>query len=405
MCGIIGVSGRTGAGRSGPRRTMALVLGVVMAVTSCGQSDASDSGPAASNSVLDASGSPASPELDSPDAPGDNGVVLPSPLPANSDVAATVETRLDSSSPNSEASTSAAVNDVAVAADQRVATAASDGVVAVYDLSSAAEPPASLVHPEGNVDAVDFEADGGRLATGIAERRAASAFDDTVSFWDVDDAERTLHVGGEADEVAGCSFFRNIVEWSHDGAFVTSTSHDFTVSMIDPATGRFLHTFEPHGNTVLDTAISPDDRLLVTSADDSTMRVWDLRSKELVAEHQVTMGGYWSMAFLPGGTELVVSDIVGRISVIDVVSGDTRRQFEGRKQRHGSVAVSADGGIVAAGADDSAVRLWSTDTGEVVGDLVGHDGPVTSIAFFDDGERFVSGSQDGTAIVWRYAPT
>jgi hypothetical protein len=42
---------------------------------------------------------------------------------------------------------------------------------------------------------------------------------------------------------------------AHDG---TSTSHDFTVSMIDLDTGRTLHTFAPHGNTVLVTAISPN---------------------------------------------------------------------------------------------------------------------------------------------------
>jgi WD40 repeat protein len=67
-----------------------------------------------------------------------------------------------------------------------------------------------------------------------------------------------------------------------------------------------------------------------------------------------------------------------------------------------SIALSPDGRIPAAGADDTAVRLYSTETGEMVADLVGHDGSAIAAAFFDDGERLVSGSQDGTAIVWRY---
>jgi WD40 repeat protein len=67
-----------------------------------------------------------------------------------------------------------------------------------------------------------------------------------------------------------------------------------------------------------------------------------------------------------------------------------------------SIALSPDGRIPAAGADDTAVRLYPTETGELVGDLVGHDGSAIAAAFLDDGERLVSGSQDGTAIVWRY---
>lgn len=364
-------------------------LGVTMAATSCTgpvSSDTSDLARSDSGTsvVLDTSVSPSAVD----DRVGS--------------VVANLELRLGSPPLHGDASNSVPINDVAVDADHRVATAASDGVVGLYELSGSSPTSVPLVHPEGHVDGVAFDPLGGRLATGIAERRASSAFDDTVSLWDVANAERLIHVGGEADPVAGCSSFRNVVDWAHDGTFITSTSHDFTVSMIDPDTGRTLHTFAPHGNTVLDTAISPDDRWLVTSGDDSTMRVWDIESKDLIAEHQVTMGGYWSMVFLPDGTSLVVSDIVGNVWVVDALSGEITATFDGTKRRTASIAVSPDGHLVAAGADNSVVRLWSTDTGEILVDLVGHDGPVNAVAFFDDGDRLVSGSQDGTAIVWHY---
>lgn len=325
--------------------------------------------------------------------------------PAITSVTGTLEFRLGSPTTHADPTNSAPINDVAVDGAQRVATAASDGIVMLYEPSGSSPTSVPLLHPEGHVDGVAFDPRGDRLATGVAQRRDETAFDDTVSVWDFAGAERLIDVGGDADAVVGCAFFRNIVEWAHDGSFLTSTSHDFTVSMIDPSTGETLHTFSPQGNSVLDTAISPDDRLLITSADDSTLRVWDLQSKDLIADHQVTMGGYWSIAFLPDGTSLVVGDLAGNVSVVDVLSGETKRTFAGEKTRHASIAVSPDGRLVAAGADDSVVRLWSTDSGEVVGDLVGHDGPVNSVAFSDDGKHLVSGSSDGTAIVWRYAST
>lgn len=373
------------------RVATAVLLGATLVATACTETAVSDS---AAPAVSELPGS-------SSVARGEEGAVSPLRTAPPSTVTGTPGIRLASLTSNADAP----INDVAVDADRRVATAGSDGVVVVHDLSSSSPTSVPLGHPEGQVDAVAFDPRGGRLATGIAERRAATAFDDTVSVWDVADAERLIHVGGEADAIAGCSFFRNIVDWAHDGTFVTSTSHDFTVSLIDPDNGRTLHTFAPHANTVLDTAISPDDRLLVTSGDDSTMRVWDLQSKDLIAEHEVTMGGYWSMAFLPDGNSLVVSDIIGSISVVDVVSGETTMTFDGRKLRRASIAVSPDGRLVAAGGDDSVVRLWSTETGKMLGDLVGHTGPVKAVVFFDDGQRLVSGSYDGTAIVWRYATT
>ncbi|WP_420450921.1 WD40 repeat domain-containing protein [Ilumatobacter sp.] len=292
------------------------------------------------------------------------------------------------------------VNDVALDDRGRLAVATTTGTVSlVASTTEAATEPALLVHPEGNVDTVAFSPDGTRLATGVGQRRAATSFDDTVSTWDLDSASRTLEVGGEAEPVAGCSFFRNAVRWAHDGSFVVATSHDSTVSVIDPADGTVRHTFEPHDDAVLDTAISPDDRLLVTSGDDSIARVWDLTTDELVVEHALPMGAWQALAFLPGGSSIVVRDLTGTMSVVDVVSGAVLSTFEGSTSRRSAIAVSPDGRLVASGGEEDEVVVWSVASGSVVSRLDGHDAPVTSVAFGADG-RLASGSADGTAIVW-----
>jgi hypothetical protein len=50
-----------------------------------------------------------------------------------------------------------------------------------------------------------------------------------------------------------------------------------------------------------------------------------------------------------------------------------------------------------------AVSLWDITKGEVVGSLVGHKGPIRSIDYSADGSLIVTGSDDGTARVWRAA--
>ena len=65
-----------------------------------------------------------------------------------------------------------------------------------------------------------------------------------------------------------------------------------------------------------------------------------------------------------------------------------------------SVAFSPDGDRVLTGSDDGTARLWSLETGETLQSFAGHSRPVFSVAFSPDGARVLTGSGDGTARLW-----
>jgi WD40 repeat protein len=66
-----------------------------------------------------------------------------------------------------------------------------------------------------------------------------------------------------------------------------------------------------------------------------------------------------------------------------------------------SVALSADGKILASGSGDNTVMLWDVTTRQPLGPpLIGHTGSVVSVALSGDGKILVSGSEDGTIILW-----
>ncbi|KAF7982945.1 hypothetical protein HWV62_25250 [Athelia sp. TMB] len=75
--------------------------------------------------------------------------------------------------------------------------------------------------------------------------------------------------------------------------------------------------------------------------------------------------------------------------------------IEGHTRGVTSVAVSPEGMRIASGSDDQTVRVWDTQTGELIaGPSEGHTGYITSVTFSPEGMRVASGSDDKTIRVW-----
>ena len=292
-----------------------------------------------------------------------------------------------------------AVNSVSFAPDgSALAVATSSGLVETIDETGGVIR--SFEQPRGNVDSVAFSADSTAIASGMGERRGPESFDDTVTIFDARSGGAAGQFGGEAEQVAGCAFFRNDVRFSPDGDLLAANSHDFTVSLYDASDGAIQHTFPAHASTVTDLAFSPDGDLLATASDASTLRVWSVADRQLVKEYPTPPGGYWSLVFGADGRTLVVSDVVGSISVLDLDTGSVVRTLTGQKSRLAELAVSPDGSLVASGGDDNSVDVWSTATGELLAQLRGHTETVRTVSFSSDGTTLASGSSDATVWLW-----
>jgi len=65
-----------------------------------------------------------------------------------------------------------------------------------------------------------------------------------------------------------------------------------------------------------------------------------------------------------------------------------------------TIALSPDGQKVVSGGPNGGLKLWDTNTSEVIAEWTGHTTYVTSVCWSQDGGRVTSGSNDGTARVW-----
>ncbi len=293
------------------------------------------------------------------------------------------------------------LTDLAANADAtRFASTSDTGRIVVYD--SDFNEIAEIVDDDRRIDAVGFVPGSSDIITARAQRVRSDAFDDTVTRWNTDTGEAVFRMQGAAAAVPGCGFFFNRVRFAPDGSMVAVVSHTFEVSLISSATGDVLHVFEPHGSSVFDVAFSRDGEFLVTTSDDATVRVWDTHDATLVAEYRAAQGGYQAIAMVDDDLAMAVSDITGRLSIIDLVTGDEILPLAGADLRTSQIAASSDGTLVAAPLSDGAIGVWSTGTGELLERLAGSSEQIEALEFVA-GDVLIAASSDGTIHRWSFA--
>ncbi|KAI1342228.1 periodic tryptophan protein 2 [Xylariaceae sp. FL0016] len=157
-----------------------------------------------------------------------------------------------------------------------------------------------------------------------------------------------------------------------------------------------------HFDSMNSLVYSPDGKRIVTTADDGKIKVWDVDSGFCIVTFTEHTSGVTACEFAKKGNVLFTSSLDGSIRAWDLIRYRNFRTFTAPTRLSFScMAVDPSGEVVAAGSLDSFdVHIWSVQTGQLLDQLAGHEGPVCSLAFAPSGGTLVSGSWDRTARIW-----
>ncbi len=285
-----------------------------------------------------------------------------------------------------------------------------DGSARLWALSAAAgasvpDEPRTLRRFGGHTQMVRSLAlhDGGRyLATASA--------DQTVRVWDRTTGETVHRLRAHTNWVSS-------VDWAStepQAALLLSGSWDGTICLWDAHSGQLRHTYTEHTQAVYSAIFQPGGTLVASGSGDRTIRLWHRTSGTTVATLTGHTDDVRSLAFSANGQYLVSGGAEGNLCLwalppTSLSTTATAKTLDKIMLRHTlmahprgirSVAISADGRLVAAGSDDGTISIWSWTTGQRLHHLTSHNAVVWSVAFAPDGQRLASGSSDATVKVW-----
>ncbi|KAH7925452.1 WD40 repeat-like protein, partial [Leucogyrophana mollusca] len=216
-----------------------------------------------------------------------------------------------------------------------------------------------------------------------------------------DDAQIVFHQGApyKYDKtIKTHTKFVQDVRYASSGDHFASVGSDSKIFLYDGKTGDTIEEFtdSPHKGSIMACSWSPDNRSLLTSSMDCTVKLWDVETRKVTTtwtvgkgvNHQ-QVGNVWS-----GDSDLVSLSMSGDLNIFDSRSGDKpSRVFQAPQKAVTSAALSSSSTFLAGTADG---RILSYDTSAGSVDLVagdGHSNLVSAMAS-GSGKVFSAGFDD-----------
>uniref|UniRef100_A0A3B5BIS2 POC1 centriolar protein homolog A n=1 Tax=Stegastes partitus TaxID=144197 RepID=A0A3B5BIS2_9TELE len=258
------------------------------------------------------------------------------------------------------------------------------------------------------VTSVDFSCNMKQIATG--------SMDSCVMIWNMKPQMRAYRLDGHKDAVTS-------VHFSPSGHLVASASRDKTVrlwvpiffsvfSYSDCATKQVLLNIVdlvplPAQRKAESTfkyficRFSPDDRLIASSSDDKTIKLWDKNSRECIHSFYEHAGYANCVDFHPSGTCIAAASTDNSVKVWDIRSHKMLQHYQVHSGVVNSLAFHPAGSFLITASSDSTMKILDLVEGKLLYTLHGHQGSATCVAFSRTGEYFSSGGSDEQVMVWK----
>mmetsp|Transcript_6329 Transcript_6329/g.13231 ORF Transcript_6329/g.13231 Transcript_6329/m.13231 type:complete len:354 (-) Transcript_6329:418-1479(-) len=191
-----------------------------------------------------------------------------------------------------------------------------------------------------------------------------------------------------------------------DEGHIVTASGDSSCIYWDVNSGEVLKTFSDHTADVMSLSISPsNNNIFVSGSVDTTAKIWDLRNGKCVQTHVGHEADINSVAFFPDGNAFGTGSDDSSCRLFDMRSYGEVNKFASDKITCGitSIAFSKSGRLLFAGYDDFNTNAWDTlaNSSQCAFSLPQpHENRVSCLGVNGNGDALCTGSWDTNLKIW-----
>jgi WD40 repeat protein len=297
------------------------------------------------------------------------------------------------------------VEDIAVSPDGKTLSVASQDLT-IWDMDTLAPLvlPGNLTFvasdilskdypsPEIFAGALVYSSDGKTLVV-------ASMFSDGIALMDASTYE-TIRVL-EPERAA------STLELSADGKILAAGFKDGAIILWNTADWSTLMTLENDSNYVVELALSPDGKILVSPEILGSLLFWSVPGGGPLETLPEDINTYFqSFVFSPDGKYLALFDVNSAVTIWDVASWKRTLKLTLpdchpiQLETYGPLMRYLSDERIVVGCGNGNLAVLDTQSGSYAVHR-GHGRTVTSVVIAPDGKTVITGSRDGTVLIWK----
>ncbi len=227
--------------------------------------------------------------------------------------------------------------------------------------------------------------------------------DELIRVWDLTRVKKIFTLSGHSGKV-------NTAVFSPDGKKVLSGSEDKTIKLWDVTTGEELSSFTGHSDSVYHIKYFSGGKRAISAAEDNRVKVWEISTGKEEASYSLpAFASDLSVVYLTEDRKALLysSEVIILWDLVQEESVAEREKFGHPVtsmdfSRDGIQALLGYGKTVFSVNEDYTILLFDIVKGGPysAATFSGHTSPVTSVFLSSDGNKMLSGEENGTVILW-----
>ncbi|RZC42885.1 WD repeat domain-containing protein 83, partial [Asbolus verrucosus] len=238
---------------------------------------------------------------------------------------------------------------------------------------------------QGAVRAVRFNVDGSYCMTCGSDKK--------LKLWNPYRSLLLKTYGGHGNEVLdACG--------SCDSSQIVSCSADKSVIIWDVSTGQPLRRLRGHASSVTCVKYNEESSIVVSGSLDNTVMCWDVKSRNTNPIQTLKEAKDCITSIQVTDHEILTGSVDCSVRRYDLRNANCYADFVGAAIT--SVSFSHDGQCILVGSADNTIRLLDKNSGEMLGEYVGHrtDDMNIESAIITSDNHVLSGSITGELFCW-----